>query len=311
MSTKNYTCSQSELYQVAALAWENFNNHLGQFNSIRPIYDVSYYSSRLSELALAESLPDENARSGALQALHIQLVERGKQCLERWQLLKRYIATSFPKAELDSRYEEAGGDHYTLASRRSWDTLRKLMTMGEQFIGQHHVALLSNNNMPQSFQSDFIQLKNDFNTQYTGFLEAEEEARVMAQEKIDANNTLYKNMMSMLLDGQEIFRHDEARLAKFVLSDLLTLVSAPGAASMHGIVFDNSSQAPVAGAELKLIETGDVTIADADGLYNFPVLRSGNYTVKINAHGYHPGEFTVTVPIGTDTSRRFGLNAAV
>ncbi|HRG59998.1 MAG TPA: hypothetical protein PK323_13670 [Bacteroidia bacterium] len=52
------------------------------------------------------------------------------------------------------------------------------------------------------------------------------------EAKIIANNKVYSNLISMFLDGQEIYKTNELIRKQFVFEQVLNLVSGTGTASI-------------------------------------------------------------------------------
>jgi hypothetical protein len=86
----DYPCSQKDLYSVLETAWGNNGVHLARFTAFKALYTLPFKTTALSAIASAKALPDDDARSGASELMHITLVNMGKICLQNFQFLKLY-----------------------------------------------------------------------------------------------------------------------------------------------------------------------------------------------------------------------------
>lgn len=286
MTTPKYNCTQQELYTIAKVAWQSNLQHLVDFNDFKTKYDNAYATARLAEVNAAESIPDEQARNAASEINRIILEEAAVACLNAWQKLKRYTADAFPVAYQKVKLEESGSDYYLKASQSNWESVQGLMSSGENYLIKNQTALVANNNMPAAFSATFTALKTDFNTKLTTFLDSEEIAKQGTQAKVSANNNIYSFLIDMMLDGQEIFKTDEAIRSQFIFSDVLYLVSGAGSAGFKGIVTSTDGITPVKGAIISIIGKTNTATSDTDGKYNYSPIASGTYNLTITATGY-------------------------
>jgi hypothetical protein len=94
-----------------------------------------------------------------------------------------------------------------------------------------------------------------------------------------------------------------------VIAVLIVLVTLPLpvlGGSLSGTVTRTDSGAAVAGAQVLIRGTGQVTVSGADGSYSIASVPSGNYGITCSAAGLR-GESTGAVAIGAVTTRDFGL----
>lgn len=307
MLNAKYHCTQLELYAVSRLGWANCRKQLSRFSSFKPYYTTGYIDDRIAEIAVAEKLPDIQARGEAPETDRIILSRRADACLHHWQLLKRYIADAFDEELQKTKLESAGANLYRSASRESWDVVKGLMTAGEEFIGNHLAKLSDNNNMPAGFPAEFTAVKDDFESLYETFMAAEEAAVLGTERKIAANNNVHDKLMSMLLDGQELIVKSEALHQQFVFDSLLGLVTGPGDAGVRGRVEDENNNSPLPGATVIIPDQAKSMVTDENGNFELPHLRSGNVAVKVEKPGFVTRQLEVDIPVGTITTQNMKL----
>ncbi|MBK6276119.1 MAG: hypothetical protein IPF58_16190 [Saprospirales bacterium] len=248
---KDYPCSQKDLYSVLETAWGNNGVHLARFTAFKALYTLPFKTSALSAVAVAKALPDDDARSGASELLHIGLVAMGKVCLQNFQFLKGYIDTAFTDPAVQKvQYVIAGQNNYRDASRGDWESMVSLNTSAKNYLANagNVTSLTANNNMPAGFVATQKTASDNFDLQYANFKMAEETS-VETANKIKANNLCYHAGISMLKDAQVIFMNEPEILTKFVFSNLLALINPP-VAGIKGNIKEAVTNAVIGNAKI-------------------------------------------------------------
>jgi hypothetical protein len=215
------------LYSVLETAWGNNGVHLARFTAFKALYTLPFKTTALSAIASAKALPDDDARSGASELLHITLVNMGKICLQNFQFLKSYIDTAFTDPAVQKvQYVIAGQNYYRDASRQDWESMVSMNTSAKNYLANaaNVTALTAGNNMPAAFVATQKTASDNFDVQYANFKLAEETS-VETANKIKANNLIFQAGMSMLKDAQVIFMNEPDILTKFVFQNLLALIN--------------------------------------------------------------------------------------
>ncbi|MFN8321861.1 MAG: carboxypeptidase-like regulatory domain-containing protein [Chitinophagales bacterium] len=288
MAKPNYNCTEQELYTICNLAWKNCGKNLAAFTALKAKYTQIYVDAKLAAVKTASELPDEQQRNEAYETASVNLKKQARICLDTWQLLKRYIADGFPADEQKPKLEAAGHDYFRPASNDNWDSVRGLMTSGLTFINSNNAQLTAADNMPATFQNTFKGEKEEFESRHEKFLTAEEDATVGQNDKIKANNTIHAELMGMLLDGQEIFKKEEALLKQFVFAELLYLASGTGTAGFKGRVTQAGTTLGIEGVKVTAKNNNKTTETDTNGKFELNQLASGIYTISFEKEGYQP-----------------------
>lgn len=286
MEKAKYTSAQLELYTIARLGWNSCQQHLADFADFKARYTLTYITDRLDELTQAENLPDDQARGERAETLRIKLIEQARITLDLWQRLKRYIIDAFPESLHKPKLESAGQDHYLKASQNNWDSLNGLLISGNNFIANNAPDLSANDNMPLNFPLRFSTARTEFGVLHQQFLDAEEQAYIQTQTKINANNEVYAKLMNMFLDGQEIYKSDEAIRKQFTFSEILYLVSGAGTAGVKGYITDSNTAQPIADVTVTIIGKAKTYTSDNEGKYEILQLANGTYTIQYQKTGY-------------------------
>lgn len=285
----DYPCSMKDLYSVLETAWGNNGVHLARFTAYKAFYTLAFKTSALSAIASAKALPDDDARSGASELLHIDLVAMGNVCLQNFQFLKGYIDTAFPVPAVQKvQYVIAGQNNYRDASRGDWESMVSLNTNAKNYlaVAANVTALTAGNNMPPAFVATLKTASDNFDAQYASFKLAEETS-VETANKIKANNIIFHAGMAMLNDGQKIFMNEPEILTKFVFKNLFDLINPP-VAGIKGNIKEAVTNAVITNATLTAMRDGEPAEnvpVDVNGDFG-KQLAEGDYTITVGAVGY-------------------------
>jgi hypothetical protein len=299
MTNKSYNCSQQELYTICRLGWQSCNQHLANFSAFKARYTAPYIAERQEEVEAAANLPDEQARTSDSEVFRIQLEQLAATCMADWQKLKRYIADSWPPELQKPKTDAAGQNYYNKAGNNDWEACRGLITAGSNFIAANLGTLTDNDNMPATFQDTFNADKTAFETKHQEFLDSEESSSVATENKITANNDIHSKVMVMFLDGQEIFKDNEAVKKQFVFDQVLNLASGTGTAGVRGTVTDSTTSAPIANAAVTFVINEKTSITDEDGKYQVTQVAAGTYSISFIAEGYVHQTVSQQIKTGT------------
>ena len=250
-----YNCSQQELYTACRLGWQSYQQHLTDFENFKGRYKLTFIENNLIDVEVASSLKDDQARGQKSEVFRIHLEEAATECLANWQKLKRYIADAYPDNLQKPMTEAAGQDYYLAASQNNWDSCRGLFKSGSLFIEENLSALTDRENMPDTFQRVFNDSKDKFESFHQSFLDSEETAVINTEEIITANNNIYSNLITMFLDGQEIFKTKEAIQKQFIFDQVLNIVWGTGTAGLKGYITNAKDKSPIVGASVTLLLT--------------------------------------------------------
>ena len=285
----DYPCSQKDLYSVLETAWGNNGVHLARFTAFKALYTLPFKTTALSAIASAKALPDDDARSGASELLHITLVNMGKICLQNFQFLKSYIDTAFTDPAVQKvQYVIAGQNYYRDASRQDWESMVSMNTSAKNYLANaaNVTALTAGNNMPAAFVATQKTASDNFDAQYANFKLAEETS-VETANKIKANNLIFQAGMSMLKDAQVIFMNEPDILTKFVFQNLLALINPP-VAGIKGNIKEAVTNAVISNAKISAQFDGaaaEEVQVDVNGDFG-EQLKEGQYKIAVSAVGY-------------------------
>jgi hypothetical protein len=71
-----YPCTQAELYAIAGIALDSFQQNLVDFSNFKTIYSPVFLADRMVELAAAVALPDLQQRDEPVELARKELEEK-------------------------------------------------------------------------------------------------------------------------------------------------------------------------------------------------------------------------------------------
>ncbi len=225
--TRSYNCTQPELYAIATILLNSFQQNLPAFTAFKSIYTPAYHADSLVLLNNATALPDLQQRDEPVELARITLKNKANDCLAAWQALKSYITGTFAKEQWKLMLESAGSGYYKRASNYNWEILLQMMQTASQFIAAHGVELSNSNTMPANFPSDFETLMQDTYTLYDDFKNKEQAFKQNTAAKVYANNQVYERIITIMKDGQKVFRNDAATRDRFIFKKVKSIVTPP------------------------------------------------------------------------------------
>ena len=299
MTKPNYNCSQQELYTVAQTGWQSCTQHIAAFTAFSPFYNQAYADTQQKAVKDAANLPDEQARTAQSEVFRVELSQLATINLANWQKLKRYITKAYTHDFQKIRLDEAGQSYYEKASHEDWESCKGLLSNGNAFIANNNAALIANQNMPPAFQATFLADSDAFTEKHKEFIDSEETSRIATEDKLNANNGCYNKLMEMFLDGQEIFKDEDAIKKQFIFDQVLNLASGTGTAGIRGTITDAATNAPIPNATINIESINKSTTTDEEGKYIITQVASGKYKVIFTAQLYQQKSILQEIKVGT------------
>ncbi len=286
----SYKCSEEELYEVCGIVVMSLREELATFAGLKAKYTAGFADAVEEEIKAARAMAGEKQRAVKHQVPRINLISRHKQCVKKLQALRLYIKEAFKDKDIQRvRLKEAGFNDYRLVLQKDWEKVIASMRHGAQFIAGNRAALLANDNMPAGFEAEFITEGSSLSTRVVTFEHMRVNTLQGTQEKVKANNALYKTVMSICGDGRFIFRENEAKREQFIFSRVLELVTPRNVARLKFDVKESGTNYPLTGARVVIQPKGGVAmscVTDEQGKGVFEGLSAGVYRVSVGLEGY-------------------------
>ncbi|MEP7170527.1 MAG: carboxypeptidase-like regulatory domain-containing protein [Bacteroidota bacterium] len=283
--TSQYPCGQPALYQICLLIALNLKSKIAEFSLFSSAYSLTVVDAIILAIAQCEEMPGEEARALEHERIRQELIPINRDALKFWTYLKRYIAKLYPDNPEMQRaaWSAAGWNHYD--SNNAWVKSKACLSMGSKYIKDHKTELLAGNNMPATFEATYNLQADLFYSTYTNFLLAEEASVVGTDAKISANNDIYKQVITICLDGQAIFEGDDTMKGQFSFEKVSQLISpqGPSAVKFH-VTTDNGL--PMSGVEITKTGSDKKVTTNAEGDAEMTQLRAGDAQFILKADGF-------------------------
>ena len=218
-----YDCTEAELYTICDLGWASCREHGNRIREDFPIYTEDFIDLRLAEVSAALKLPDEEQRGEDSESLRIVLVGVNNKGLIAWRKLERHILRTFGELA-KPKVEAAGKEHYNTAYNSNWENATLLYKNGLDFIKANEAQLIEKG-MPEGFSAKFEELKMSFDKQSKLFMQAKRSPKALRDDKVKANNGIYRALMDMFDDVELSFTDNAAIRESFVFDRLKATVS--------------------------------------------------------------------------------------
>jgi hypothetical protein len=287
MSTRNYACTQRELYAVCASGWENCQRNLEKFSAFRPIYNPELIERRMNEIEAVSMMPHKNLRAAEQGFARIALKNKLSECHTIWKKLRMTVPEIWPEDQHEMHYKSMGDDFFPESRKMKWEACTGLMDSAVEYVQKHAAILQSNPLLGPAFVDELRTLAGDLKSLLKAYLRSMKEYGKGGEEKEKASNLLFKDLKYMFADARLIFTHDPVMLKDFSFDIQQDLVSGSSGSGIKGTI--SAGKVPlnkIADLYLVLLENGDEAYVSEEGNYRFSQLASGKYTMEVRATGY-------------------------
>ena len=307
----NYKCTQDELYEACGVIQLSLVGDLVKFGGFKPKYNVAFTDAVMQAIIDAAKLPDEEQRAAQHEMLLLNLIKRQVRCIDKLQALRLYIKEAYPDAnEQRIKLQEAGFNDYNGAVNKNWDKLIAIMIHGRAFVHTYEAALTAGDNMPATFTADFDTEESGLAPLILQFKNTQENSTIGTEEKVKANNAIYKTAMGICEDGVYIFKNEEAKRNQYIWEKVMDLVTPPGAAGLRLDVKEDGTNLPLTGVNIEIQKAGGVALklaTDAEGKGYFESLEVGIYSGKVQLAGYADLEVEFEIKTGVTSFKHWVL----
>lgn len=317
-----YPCGQQDLYTIIETGWQSYAEFLADFMNLSTLYTAATGTDQLTALTAARAMPDEDNRDEVHKTLRVQLSGLAETCLIKWSDLSTYIRDGFPANEYENKRIAAGYNYYAGAAHENWDDVKGLMQDGVAFANAN-AAALTDGGMVATFVADLTAAKDAFEVKHQAFLHAEENSKVQTDEKIEANNALYRALIKMFEDGKRIFRNNAAVREQFTFDSVWDLVSGSGGGSsspqdakLSGQITDANTLTPIFEVAVTLTPSGTdptpiTVLTDVNGNYVFENITPGGFSFLAEKVGYESVSNSGTFSDGENAVYDFQMTPVV
>jgi len=268
---------------------------MGVFTGFNSKYDNAYLTELKAELAAAENMKNDEARSLEHESLRVEMIPLADVCRGNWQSLKLQIAETFGSSLEVQNWNAAGWQLYS-ESATSWEKLMEMCRVAMTYLETNEAKLIAAG-MPASFKDDFNGDMVAFELKYNAFILAKENSMQGTFDKVEANNVIFTKVAVICEVGQHLFRKDEVKKKLFSMEGVSELIKPTGAAGLKGTVTQDG--VPQAGLLVELENGNKSVFTDAEGGFDFGnQLASGKDTIIVRRGDEILAEDEVVIPPG-------------
>ena len=231
MKTRKFSMSQTDLYSIGEHVLDKTAANLSAFTAKIPKYDADYLAAIRAKLNDAQNKPAHTERVEAPKAARQELLELHTDCLAKWQELKRAIIAAHADTHKDIKLKAAGHTHYADATKKNWAKTQKLMDAATRFLTKNAEHLVTKKEVTTTFQEEFKDLQTRYRQSYQAMIGSRSENDQESNFKTDADNVLFKALMSILTDAKTVFKGDADLRKQFTMSYISDLVGKKEALS--------------------------------------------------------------------------------
>ena len=293
----SYSCAQPDLYLACRNGWWLCQKHLAAFAAVKPKYTEGYVQESLDAIDITDLLPDVNARYTEYDLVRMSLLKCNTDIINQFMLLLGYIDDAYPSEERDIMYRSAGSAFLAKAKNNNWASMAGLLSAAVPFLEKYQDTLEATvktpsvkNNMPAIFTEKFKGLASIFNGLYKEYKDTDGAGIDKTSEKIEANNAIYKDLISMFDDAKRIFNDTPELKSEFNFPNMLSKVRGNKPAGIIGKVTGADKKTIIEKVTITIKGTDKVASSNDKGRYEItPVTASkSKYTVIAEAEGFEP-----------------------
>ena len=303
MSTRpkaNFKCKQSEMIAVCQIGLSSYRESQTNLESFKGKYTVAWGDDLEAMISGIRTMPDYQARNERAEVLHVKLVEKNREVCTKWQGLKLYIADVPGWADLQKpKLEAAGWSYYNKAAAGNWDSTLAMIASANLFMTTNSGALVTPDNMPATFITEFGTLGTEFNNLFDDFEDANQDSDVETDARLVKMNLLFATLTGMFADGFHVHRNNPALQERFVFAKVLELVRGVSTPIKTFIVEANGKRLiERIVANSKIVNSGAVTLVVEVGVVEMP----GPGAVTLNPEDEMPTPGNVVTVFNQETT---------
>lgn len=224
-TTANFHCKQNEMLAVAQIGQKSYMESQAQMVLHKGKYTVAWGTTFKAEIDAAKNMRNFQARNSRAEELKVRLDAKNKEICDKWQGIKLYIAEVPGWEDIQRvKLEEAGWLLYDSAYKGNWSSTMELVANANVFMTDNSAALVTPDNMPAAFITDFAALGVAFNDLFDEFEDANQDSETETRQRMLAYNALYDKLMAMFADGAYVNRNDDTMMNRFIFAKVLEMI---------------------------------------------------------------------------------------
>lgn len=280
-----YPGSEEDFPTVTGMMCHSCIANIKDFSSHKPKYTKAFVQEIMDRSKAASLIPNLEQRQSQSTSLGKVLSDNAGICADNFLTLFSYMDSVFDESKLPSMKKMAGGAYYDTA-RKNWSDATTMNSMMITFTDTYNAELTAAG-MPSAFPQKCIDDSAAFSTAFEVYEDYKGIAEQQRQDKVKANNGVYKSLTGIMKDGKFIYRNDEALRKQFTFSVVLSKVTKNTRTGFTIKVNASGEGETVSTSELRLEGEPQPFTANDKGIITAKV-PEGIYKGTITAPGYLP-----------------------
>lgn len=287
---------QQVFYGATSAIFTLLRTYTPEFKTYKAFYTPNYVDDLFTKLQAAEALPTAKEATKLRKQLRRTVVTTAKDVHESWGDMKGYVKTAYPvKADFEVQIGRAGWESFDKGAT-DWSAVKDMIGMTNRYLVTAATKLKENDNMPDDFPSDFQRLGKKFTDAFKAYQDAEQSKDTVAENKNNANEEVYQLMVSVVGDGQRVFKKDLAKKRLFSYAYQKALLSG-GVATYKGDIRDEHGN-PIPDVAINSTQEKYSTTTDKDGKFKLR-MKAGDWVLVMSKPDYVTLQEAVTLEPAT------------
>ena len=259
-----FRTSFGTFFAILRIGVANYGDNQPAFLLKNVVWTVLWGTDMLADVTTVSNMPDEFTRAAQIAEIKEIYDTNVVSSISIFADLSSLIEQSFTEAQWAAKKLEAGSKHWGKAAVKA-ASCTSALSAGVLFITNNHGALITGG-MGTTFQADFTTLSTNNGTSGPNYKNAEVEAHLLTDAKIEACNALYVKYMVMAKVAKNIFRNDKSMKNGFVYGTIKKTIN-PQHQVLETVKIKKASSKTIHNAVIDAVITniGTVTILVCPG----------------------------------------------
>lgn len=291
MPTARYGCSQNTFYAAAHTGVDRLIENLDDFTEVFPEYTLDYAQGIKTRINEADTLPDHDARKLLSETLWADVDKLRKEGTYTFGLFLSKIDKICDVSLRDVTYDAAGRKYYMAARSGDVSQMIPMYSSLNPFIADNWEALSTVGNMTTALRDDFLAKQALYKTRYDALSAAERAVKDKKEEKINANNACFDELMAYVKLAQRIYADDLTMAKSFTFAAFRSEVETVRNAGLSGKITNALNKEALKGATITILNYNKGTVTDKYGRFEITPLSMDKYTVIVECKGFETQTF--------------------
>jgi hypothetical protein len=306
MATARYGCAQNTFYAAAHVGVDRLTENLEAFTAVFPEFTSALVQGIKARVNAADALPDYDARKLLAETLWLEVDKLRKESAYSFGLFLSTIDRTFDVSLRDALYDAAGRKHYMEAKNGDISKVIPMYSSLNPFIAENWAVLSTTGKMTEAQRDEFITKQAAYKVNFDALSAAERAAKDKKDEKINANNACYDELVDYSKLAQRIYANDLDMAKLFTFTSFRAEVESVKNAGLAGKITYILNKDALKDATITIKDYNKSFVTDKSGKFEITPLSMGKYTVVVECLGFETQTF-VDVKIKTGVTTRLNV----